>query len=145
MPINSRGQYVVSVQKVLSGTGHAGRLRLMGKYIDHRLVARPQPDNIFWTDSTSSQKTMDCSNFLNLRNFETERERERERERETSEKHEIKSLDLQEMYQFHLSCPVASRFVPNLPRFEKIGAVNTFFTASTTIERNQVGGNRVEL
>jgi len=24
----------------------------MGKYIGHRLVARPEPDNTFWTDST---------------------------------------------------------------------------------------------
>jgi len=28
------------------------RLRLMGKYIGHRLVPRPKPDNTFWTDST---------------------------------------------------------------------------------------------
>jgi len=26
----------------------------MGKYIDHRLVARPEPDNTFWDDSTGS-------------------------------------------------------------------------------------------
>jgi len=42
----------LAVQKVLSGSGRAGRLRLMEKYIDHRLVARPEPDNTFWTDST---------------------------------------------------------------------------------------------
>jgi len=30
---------VLTVQKVLSGCGHAGRLRLRGKYIGHRLVA----------------------------------------------------------------------------------------------------------
>jgi len=45
---------VLAVQKVLSGSGRAGRLRLMGKYIGHRLVARPELDNTFWTDSTSS-------------------------------------------------------------------------------------------
>jgi len=31
----------------------SGRLRLLGKYIDHRLVARPEPDNTFWDDSTT--------------------------------------------------------------------------------------------
>jgi len=45
---------VLSVQKVLSGSGRSGRLRLMEKYISHRLVARPEPDNTFWTDSTRS-------------------------------------------------------------------------------------------
>jgi len=44
---------VLSVQKVLSGSGHARRLRLMEKYIGHRLVRRPKPDNTFWTDSTN--------------------------------------------------------------------------------------------
>jgi len=29
---------VLAVQNVLSGSGHAGRLRLMGKYTGHRLV-----------------------------------------------------------------------------------------------------------
>jgi len=43
--------YVLSSQKVLSGSGRAGRLRIMGKYIDHRLVARSEPDNTFWDDS----------------------------------------------------------------------------------------------
>ena len=43
---------VLAVQKVLSGSGRARRLRLMGKYIGHRLVARPQPDNTFCSDST---------------------------------------------------------------------------------------------
>ena len=28
----------------------------MGKYIDHRLVARSEPENTFWTDSTSERK-----------------------------------------------------------------------------------------
>ena len=46
---------VLSVQKVLSGSDHLGRLRLMGKYIHHRLVARPELDNIFWADSTSKR------------------------------------------------------------------------------------------
>jgi len=46
------GYKVLSSQKVLSGSGRAERLRFMGKYIDHRLVARPEPDNnTFWTDS----------------------------------------------------------------------------------------------
>ena len=44
--------FVLAVQKVLSGSGRAGRLRLMGKYIGHRLVARSELDNIFSTDST---------------------------------------------------------------------------------------------
>ena len=42
---------VLSVQKLLFSSGPIGGLRLMGKYIDHRLVARPEPDNTFWTDS----------------------------------------------------------------------------------------------
>ena len=42
----------VPVQKVLSGSGRAERLRLMGKYIGLRLVARPELDNTFWTYST---------------------------------------------------------------------------------------------
>ena len=32
-------------KKVSSGSGRAGKLRLMGKYIGHRLVARPQLGN----------------------------------------------------------------------------------------------------
>jgi len=48
-----RDSNALSVQKVLSGFGPAGRLRLMGKYIGRRLVARPEPDNTFWTDSTN--------------------------------------------------------------------------------------------
>jgi len=44
---------VLVVQKVLSGSGRARRPRLMGKYIGHRLVARPKLDNTFWTDSTA--------------------------------------------------------------------------------------------
>jgi len=50
-PINGTGS---PKQKVSSGSGGAGRLRLMGKYIGHRLVARPEPDNTFWTASTLS-------------------------------------------------------------------------------------------
>jgi len=47
---------VLAVQKVLSGSGRARRLRLMGKYIGHRLVARQELDNTFWTDSTYSER-----------------------------------------------------------------------------------------
>ena len=43
---------VLSAQKVLSGSDRGGRPRLMGKYIDHRLLARPEPDCTVWTDST---------------------------------------------------------------------------------------------
>ena len=50
--------HVLIVQKVLSGSDHAGRLRLMGKYIGHRLVARPELDNTFWTDSTSTYREL---------------------------------------------------------------------------------------
>jgi len=39
----------LAVQKVLSSSGGAGRLRLMGKYIGNRLVARPEPDYTLWT------------------------------------------------------------------------------------------------
>jgi len=35
------------VQKVLSGSDRAGRQRLMGKYIGHHFVPRPEPDNTF--------------------------------------------------------------------------------------------------
>ena len=37
---------VLSVQKVLSSSFRAGRLRLMGRYISHHLVARSETDNI---------------------------------------------------------------------------------------------------
>jgi len=43
---------VLAVQEVLSGFGRAGKLRLIGKYIDQRLVARPELDNTFWTACT---------------------------------------------------------------------------------------------
>jgi len=43
-------RHVLSVGKVLSGSCRVGRLRLIGKYIGHRHVARPEPDNAFWTD-----------------------------------------------------------------------------------------------
>jgi len=36
-----------------TGSGRAGGLRLMGKYIGHRLVARSELDSTFWTDSTN--------------------------------------------------------------------------------------------
>jgi len=57
--------HMLTSQKVLSGSGRAGRLRLMGKYIDHRLVARPEPDNTFRTDSTYSrgQKWLTAGDF----------------------------------------------------------------------------------
>jgi len=44
----------------------------------------------------------------------------------TSEKHEIKSLDLQEIYEFDFSSFVVSRFVPELRKFKKIGARSIF-------------------
>jgi len=47
---------VLSVQNVLSGSGRAGGLRFKGKYIDHRLVARPELDSTFWTDSTEDRR-----------------------------------------------------------------------------------------
>jgi len=61
-----RSEDVLAVQKVLSGSGRAGRLRLMGKYIGHRLVARPELDNTFWTDSTNfkgQSKSKDISDL----------------------------------------------------------------------------------
>jgi len=45
---------VLAVQKVLSASSSAGRLRLMKKYIGPRLVARPEPDNTFWIASSTS-------------------------------------------------------------------------------------------
>jgi len=40
----------------------------MGKYIGHRLVARPEPGNTFWTDSTfvyvvSEEKVKDLNDL----------------------------------------------------------------------------------
>ena len=55
--------------------------------------------------------------FLHLRNFESERY--------TQEKQQIKSFDIQEIYEFDFSFFVVSRFVPKLPKFKKIGARNT--------------------
>jgi len=43
---------ILAYQSKRSGSGRAGRLRLMGKYIGHCLLARPELDNTFWTDST---------------------------------------------------------------------------------------------
>jgi len=43
--------FVLAVQKVLSGSGRARRLRLMGRYIGHRLVARLELDYTFWAAS----------------------------------------------------------------------------------------------
>jgi len=61
--------FVLSVQNVLSGSGRA-ELRLMGKCIGHRLVAPPEPDNTFWTDSTIINfltKRYSCTpSFLNI-------------------------------------------------------------------------------
>ena len=61
---------VLAVQKVLSGSGRAGRIR-MGKYIGHRLVARTELENTFWTDSTccwtsklSLKKNWSCQYFI---------------------------------------------------------------------------------
>ena len=48
----------LAVQKVLSGSDRAGRLRLITKYIGHRLVARPELDSTFWTDSTGTLKSL---------------------------------------------------------------------------------------
>jgi len=42
---------VLPVEKVFSGSGRAGGLRLTGKNIGHRLAARPVQDDTFWTDS----------------------------------------------------------------------------------------------
>ena len=49
---------VLTVQKLLSGSGRAGKLRLMEKYIGHRLVARRELDNTYWTDSTRQKMTL---------------------------------------------------------------------------------------
>jgi len=61
--------------------------------------------------------------FLHLRNFETERY--------TQKKHEIKSFNLQENYDFNSSFFVVSHFVPKLREFQKIGARNTYLTDGT--------------
>jgi len=61
--------------------------------------------------------------FSNSRNFETEGD--------TPEKHGIKSLDPEEIYQFDSSFLVVSPSVSYIQAFEKIRAVNTFETAST--------------
>jgi len=65
----------------------------------------------------SVNKVLRAPIFLRLRNFETERC--------TQEKHQIKSLDLKEIYEFDFSFFVVSRFVPKLRKFKKIGARNT--------------------
>jgi len=64
--------------------------------------------------------------FLHLLNFETERY--------TQEMHGIKSLNLQEIYEFDFSFFVLSRFVQKLQKFKKIGARNTFLTAVTCLQ-----------
>ena len=63
--------------------------------------------------------------FLNHRNFETERY--------TSERHKIKSLDLQDIYEFDSSFFVVTRFVTKLREFKKIGARCSFLTAVKTL------------
>ena len=47
---SSGGASYCQCKKVLYGSGRAGRLRLMEKYVGHRLVARPGEENTFWTD-----------------------------------------------------------------------------------------------
>jgi len=53
-----------SVQKLLPGSDRTGRLRLMGKYIGQRLVARPELDNTVWTESTSILKSSNRFNYF---------------------------------------------------------------------------------
>ena len=53
---------VLAVQKAFSHSGRAGRLCLMGKYIRHRLVARPERNSTFWTD-----RTIPCFDFHQVR------------------------------------------------------------------------------
>jgi len=65
----------------------------------------------------SVNKVLRAPIFSHLRNFETERY--------TQEKHQIKSFDLKEIYEFDCSFFVVSRFVPKLRKFKKIGARNT--------------------
>jgi len=55
------------------------------------------------------KKVLRAPIFLHLHNFETERY--------MSEKHGIKSGDLQEIYEFNLRFFVVSRFVPKLRKF----------------------------
>ena len=75
-------------------------------------------------DVSAVKKVLTAPMFLNLRNFWTERD--------TSEKLEMKSLDLKETYQLDLSF-----FVVYIVSFQsyrglkKNGYVNTFLTAST--------------
>jgi len=68
-------------------------------------------------DVPSVNKVLRAPIFLHLRNFETERY--------TQEKHQIKSFDLKEIYEFDFSFFAVSRFVPKLRKFKKIGARNT--------------------
>ena len=86
-----------------------------------------------WSDQpsrgTGSQKCICAPIFLNLCNFETERY--------TSEKHEIKSLDFQEVYEFDLSLFVVSRFVPQLRKFKKNGRAQYIFDCQYTAALTQ--------
>jgi len=68
-------------------------------------------------DVPSVNKVLRAPICLHLRNFETERY--------TQEKHQIKSFDLKEIYEFDVSFFVVSRFVPKLRKIKKIGARNT--------------------
>ena len=67
---------VLAVQKVLSGSGRAGRLRLLGKYIGNRLVARPELDGTFWTDSTVLKRNKVTITVESLQALYAQRERE---------------------------------------------------------------------
>ena len=61
-------------------------------------------------EALAVKKVLRAPIFLNFRSFETERY--------TSEKHGIKSLDLQEIYEFDLSFFIVSRFVRKLRKFK---------------------------
>jgi len=78
---------------------------------------------LYLLDVPAVKKVLRTPIFLHLPNFETERY--------TQEKHEIKSFDLQEIYDFDFSFFVVSHFVPKLRKFQKIGARNTYLTDGT--------------
>ena len=73
------------------------------------LLARPEPGNTGLI-VLSVSKVFIASIFYNHRNFETERDK--------ADILKIKSLDLKEIYQFHLSVFVVTLSVPNIRRFE---------------------------
>jgi len=72
---------------------------------------------------TSSQWSIARSIFLHLRELETERY--------TQEKHEIKSFDLQEIYEFNFSFLWYLASFQSYGSLKKIGARNTYFTDGT--------------